>query len=314
MNLSPRQLRVFVALAQSLSFSRTAEHFCVSQPTLSKIVRTIELELGVALFERTTRTVKLTPDGEALVPVAARLAADFDTGLTELAEVARRRTHRIAVAALPTLAALLLPSAIAALRREVPNALVRVHDVYTDEAIDLLRTRKVDLAFTGVDASHQDLAYAEFVREPYVALCSKRHPLPRAMTRWSEAALNDLPLISMPRGTGTRQNVEAAFARAGLQFRPVLELLNLTSMPRFVASGFGVALLPLSGAQLVLTSELSIRYLDGAPERSIGVVTRRETVLPPLADALIRSVRQHASELGGRKAPGASRRARTSRR
>ncbi len=298
MNLSPRQLRIFVALAQSLNFSRTADQFCVSQPTLSKLVRELEDELGVRLFERTTRRVKLTADGEALVGVASRVKDDFDIGITELEEVARRRTQRLSIAALPTLAAMLLPGVVAALRAEMPNALVRVHDVFTHQALDLLRARTVDLALTGLDVIHQDLDYAEIVREPFVALCAKRHPLPAGFDVWSEGALAGYPLISMPRGTGTRQHVDAAFLRNGLQFRPAFELHHLTSVARFVRAGCGIALLPLSGAQLVLGEGLVIRCLQGAPERSIGIVTRRDAELPLLASRVLCSLRQHAQALG----------------
>src|SRR6476661_1447023 len=129
MNLSPRQLRLFVLLAQSLSFSRTADQLCVSQPTLSKLVREIEEAMGVRLFERTTRSVKLTVDGEALLGVARRVVVDYEAGCTELEQMVRHRSHGLAIAALPTLAATLLPELVAQLRQEVPDAVVRIHDV-----------------------------------------------------------------------------------------------------------------------------------------------------------------------------------------
>lgn len=298
MNLSPRQFRVFVSLAQSLSFSRTADQFCIAQPTLSKIVREIEEEVGVRLFERTTRSVKLTADGEALVGVASRVTQEFDSGVTEFEEMARRRTQRLSIAALPTLAAMVLPAPVAALRAEMPNAFVRVHDVFTDQALDLLRARKVDLALTGVDVVHTDLHYEEIVRERFVLLSSRQHRGARRIRAWSEEQIGALPLITMPRGTGTRRFVEAAFIARGLPFRPCLELNNLTSIAKFVQAGCGVAVLPLSGAQLVLDDGLVITSPRGAPERSIGIVTRRDTELPLLAAKMVASIRQAARVLG----------------
>jgi DNA-binding transcriptional LysR family regulator len=298
MNLSPRQLRIFVALAQSLNFSRTADQFFVTQPTLSKIVREIEEEIGVPLFERTTRSVKLTTDGEALVTVAARVTQEFESGVTEFEEVARRRTQRLAIAALPTLAAYVLPAPVAALRAEMPNAVVRIHDVTADEALELLRARKVDLALTGVDVIHKDLAYEEIVRERFVLLSARKHPLGVDVSVWSEEELGALSLISMPRGTGTRQSVEAAFISKGLRFRPFLEFQHLTSIAKFVKTGCGVAVLPLSGAQLVLDRDLVIHSPRGAPERSIGIVTRRDHELPLLAAKMVKSIREHARALG----------------
>jgi LysR family carnitine catabolism transcriptional activator len=298
MNVSPRQLRIFVSLAQSLNFSRTAEQFCVAQPTLSKIVREIEQEVGIQLFERTTRSVKLTADGEALVGVAIRLTQEFAVGLAEFEDVARRRIQRLSIAALPTLAAMVLPGPVAALRAEMPNAFIRIHDVFTDQALDLLRARKVDLALTGVDVVHRDLDYEEIVCERFVLLSSGQHPNVRKLRSWSEEAIGALPIITMPHGTGTRQVVEEAFISKGLSFRPCMELTHLTSIAKFVKAGCGVAVLPLSGAQLMLDDGLFITSLVGAPERSIGIVTRRDTELPPLAAKMVRSIRQSASSLG----------------
>lgn len=295
MNLSPRQLRIFVSLAQSLNFSRTAEQLCVTQPALSKLVRDIEEGMGVRLFERTTRSVKLTVDGEALLGVARRVMDDYQAGLTELEQVVRHRSHGLAVAALPTLAATVLPSLVAQLQQEVPDAIIRIHDVVTDEALDLLRARRVDLALMGMDVVHKDLAYTEVFREPF-ALLSHRDWRPEVAT-WTEAAIAALPIISMPRGTGTRQLVEAAFLRAGVQFRPLLELRDLNSIAQFVSAACGVALLPRSAARLVRTDKLVIHDIAGAPERSVGIVTRREMELPVLAAWMVRAIRQRAASL-----------------
>ena len=82
MHLSQRQLKIFVALSHSLSFSRCAELLHVTQPTLSKIVREIEETIGVPLFERTTRSVRLTPEGSRLLPIASRMIESSDACLT----------------------------------------------------------------------------------------------------------------------------------------------------------------------------------------------------------------------------------------
>jgi DNA-binding transcriptional LysR family regulator len=296
MNLSPRQLRIFVSLAESLNFSRTADQLCVSQPTLSKLVREIEAGMGVRLFERSTRSVKLTVAGEALLGVARRVLLDYEAGVTELEQVLRHRSHGLAIAALPTLAATLLPELVAQLQKEVPDAIVRIHDVVTDEALDLLRARRVDLALTGVEVVHKDLSYTEIFREPF-ALLSHRGQRPQ-LTTWSESAIASLPIISMPRGTGTRQLVEASFLRAGAQFRPLLELRDLNSIAQFVSAGCGIALLPRSAAQLVLTDKLVIHDVEGAPDRSVGIVTRREMELPTLAAWMVRAIRQRAALRG----------------
>ena len=113
MNLTPRELRIFVSLASSLSFVQTADSFFVTQPTMSKMVKSIEDKLGVKLFERTTRNVTLTREGHNLLQVASRIVEDYEAGLSQLAEVARRGSQKLAIAALPSLAATLLLSVVA---------------------------------------------------------------------------------------------------------------------------------------------------------------------------------------------------------
>jgi len=294
MNLSPRQLKIFVSLAHSLNFSQTARAFCVTQPTMSKLIREIEAELGTRLFARTTRSVTLTREGQALLAVASRVSNEFEQGLTELAEVARSHTQRLSIAALPTLAAMLLPEPIRALREEAPKAFIRVHDVFNDTALDLLRSRKVDLALTGLDVMHKDLAYEEIMRERFVLLAPRGDARLAGLREWSVPALSALPLVAMPHGTSTRRFVETAFLRTGVPFRPAMELHNLESIGRFVGAGCGFSLLPLSGAELVMNGTLAIRALRGAPQRVIGIATRREADLPLLAGKVMEAVRRLA--------------------
>lgn len=296
MHLSPRQLKILVTLARTLSFSRTAELFHVTQPTLTRIVHDIEREVGVPLFDRTTRSVRLTREGEELVPVASRLVQDYEGGIRELEGLARRGNQRLAVAALPTLAAMLLPRVIAQLRREAPDVFVRVHDVLSDEAVTLLRSHQVDLGLTAMDRISADLVYDEICREPFVALVPVESPW-RLPAHWHEAVLGELPLITMPRGASTRALVEAAFDRQGVPFRPFLEIRNLASIARFVKAGCGVALLPLLGALMVCDEELAIARMEGAPERGIALVTRSDFVPGHLVQRVIATIRRDVQDL-----------------
>ncbi|MVW77681.1 LysR family transcriptional regulator [Bordetella sp. 02P26C-1] len=295
MNLTPRELRIFVSLASSLSFVQTADKFFVTQPTMSKMVKSIEDKLGVKLFERTTRTVTLTREGQTLLELAGRIIEDYEAGLAELAAVARRGSQKLAIAALPSLAATLLPPLIAELRLESPNLIINIHDVINDTALDLLRMRKVDFALSGLDVVHRDLSYIEIMREPFVLLGSDMIQKGRTLTQWSESELERLPIISMPRGTGTRMHIDLAFMKRGKQFRPFLEIQGLSTIGKFVTQGCGLALLPLSAAQLVFEPGLYIARLRNAPERTIGIITRHESGLSNLASKAIEWVRTYAS-------------------
>lgn len=294
MNLSPKELSIFVSLASSLNFGQTAERFFVTQPTMSKMVRNIEDKLGVRLFERTTRSVTLTAQGRDLLEVAARIVDEYENGLTELAEAARQRGQRLSIAALPSLAATLLPGLVADLRKKLPRCQINIHDVIHDSAIDLLRMRKVDFALSGVDIVHRDLSYTEIMREAFVLLASEdlANPISREERYWSESEIERLPIISMPKGTGTRMYIDMAFMKHGRQFRPFLEIQGLSTIGKFVKQGCGVAILPHSAAQLVMDDGLYIVPLRGAPERSIGIISRHESGLSDLALEAMRWIRE----------------------
>ena len=148
MNLSPRQLRILVSLSETLSFSRTADRFHMTQPALSRIVRSMEEALGTRLFHRTTRSVRMTDDASALVRIAQRMLDDYDTGLDAMGGVIERRGRRLSVAALPSLAAMLMPQVALSVRATVPDARIEVRDALSDATLDLLRGRAVDFALT----------------------------------------------------------------------------------------------------------------------------------------------------------------------
>lgn len=101
MNLTPRQLRIFVLLAETLSFQKTAELLHVTQPTLSKLLKETEETLGVQLFERTTRMVRLSREGQSILETARKITALHEKGMLELDQRLRDRHNRVAVAALP---------------------------------------------------------------------------------------------------------------------------------------------------------------------------------------------------------------------
>ena len=128
MNVSPRQLRMFLALTASLNFSRTAEQFFVTQPSLSKAIRDLEEELGLRLFERSTRSVKLTESGERLAALARGVIGEFDAGLERLRTSAERASKQLAIASLPSLANVLLPAACSALETRYGDPRITIHD------------------------------------------------------------------------------------------------------------------------------------------------------------------------------------------
>src|SRR5262245_7984303 len=129
MNLTHRQFEVLIAAADADSFSAAAQRLGISQPSLSESIRRIERELGIRLFDRTTRSVKLSAEGRHVVAVAREIVRDFRRALERLAAHTQEAQGRITVAALPSVACAALPAALGDLRREHPAVEVVIHDV-----------------------------------------------------------------------------------------------------------------------------------------------------------------------------------------
>ncbi|ETF00631.1 LysR family transcriptional regulator [Advenella kashmirensis W13003] len=271
MNLSPRHLHIFVTLADSLSFHKAADQLHMTQPTLSKLVRTIEESVGVRLFERSTRHVGLTRDGQALLEVARKVVSGYQTGLNNFEQMVRLRNQRMAIAALPTLAATLLPRLIRTLGKTNPQAQVQVFDLIANEAMELLYDRKVDIVLAARENTVDGLRFTKLFVEPFVLMHRPDVAVP--LKRWDIEGLAALPIISMPEGTSTRAGVDQYFSERGATFTPAFALRDLNTISQFVRAGCGMALLPLSAARPFIKEDLRILTLKGAPNRQIGIFT-----------------------------------------
>ncbi len=278
MNLSIRQLRIFVLLAETLSFHKAAGILHVTQPTLSKLLKEIEESVGIQLFERSTRVVRLSRDGQDLLQSARNITAMYEQGMCDISERLREKNNRIAIAALPTLAASLIPKLIHNLKKTNPDARIQVYDPVANEVLDLLRLRKVDIAVTAIGCDRpSDLLYQELFSEQFVLFHSSS--ITPEVKHWNVAELSRLPLISMPPGTNVRALTEAAFQSESQTFSPIHSLRDLNTVARFVQSNCGIALLPESSFDHTSQLGISKTKLHGALSRSVGMFTPKD--LPP---------------------------------
>ncbi|MET0187114.1 MAG: LysR family transcriptional regulator [Achromobacter sp.] len=291
MNLTPRQLKIFVLLAETLSFQKTADRLHITQPTLSKLLKEIETTIGMKLFERSTRMVRLSQEGQDILDVARQITVRYDQGMLELNERMRDRHNRVAVAALPTLAASLLPQLIKNLKIVDPQAHIDVYDPIANEALQLLRERRVDIAVTamGNDGS-PDLRYQELFTEPFVLFHSRDTRID--VTHWIPADLAHLPLISMAPGTSVRVLTERAFSSESQPFNPLYSLRDLNTIARFVQNDCGIALLPESSLDQTVHHGVAKTYLQGALRRSVGMFVRRDYRATRLAQHTLDELRR----------------------
>lgn len=207
MNITIRQLEVFAAAARASSFTEAAGRLGISQPALSETIRRIEQELGLRLFERTTRKVTLSADGRALAGLADDVVRDVQSGLKDIAECGVRRP-RLAVALLPSLASALLPAATEHLRVSFPDAELAVFDVLHERAASLVAEGVADMAIT-MRPPERELSFEPLAADLFHLIAPSGHVLAgRGALPWSRLA--SFPFITLARSSSVRRMVDVA--------------------------------------------------------------------------------------------------------
>lgn len=242
MDLSTRQLRAFVALAEQRSFTRAAAQCHLSQPAFSALVRALEESLGQRLFDRSTRHVELSTEGRAFEPAARRVLAELDAALAGAADYATKRRGRVAIALLPSLAAGWLPGVLATFRARYPAIELDVADVLSEACIERVRSGQADLAIAAIRADTPELMAEAFCSDRFHLVCPAGHPLLSAKVPPKPKELLPYPFIHLSRTSSVRQYLDAALRP--LQMNAVMEVEQLATVMGMVRAGLGLSIVP----------------------------------------------------------------------
>jgi DNA-binding transcriptional LysR family regulator len=300
--MTPEQLITFAAVADHRNISRAAEALHLSQPAVSGQLRLLQEEFGEALYQRDGRGVRLTPTGEQLAAYAARLrdswrdAYAFRDALRGL----ERGTLRIGASTTP--ASYLLPYLVAAFHRRYPDVKLETTSGNTSDVVGMLGV--LDIALIEGPVGEQlppDTVAKPWHEDEIVAIMPRTHPLAaqadarvdaqaavqtaapggKRAERVTLAALGEYPLVLREDGSGVRQVVERAFARAAAPMRVALEIAGVEGVKEAVRAGMGIG----------FVSAMSMRHEDGALCQ-IGIgpepLARRFSILVPHAGAASR--------------------------
>jgi DNA-binding transcriptional LysR family regulator len=241
-----RQLRYFIAVAEERHFTRAAKQLHVAQSGLSASVRSLERELGAALFVRNTRQVRLTAAGTALLAEARRTVAAADSARDAVAAVQGLVQGSIAVGTLQCLHAVNLPSVLAGFLDTYPGLEIGLRHGGSGELTEQVAHGKLDLAFVSRPRQcPEQVVVTPLVSEPLVLACGPDHPL-AARARVDVTDLRTDRFVDFQRDWGTRDVVDALLAAAGVERRVALEVNDVHSLLDLIACGLGVALVPRS--------------------------------------------------------------------
>jgi LysR family transcriptional regulator, carnitine catabolism transcriptional activator len=285
-NITIRQLKAFIAIAQEQSITRAAEKLHLTPSALSMLIRSLESELAVRLFERTTRKLELTANGKAFLPTAEQVFALLNSAIESIRESEASRAGNFRVATSPLLASEIMPQVIASFKARFPSIEVSLIDVPVDSIADAVRQRTADFGIcTAPDqdsSSLVDLAIEPVYKDKLMLAVPKDHQFAeRNSVSWAELANESLIMLKV--GSGLRRLAEQGLAASKTSVKPAYEVGHVATAVGMVEAGLGLAPLPSYTLARSTTKTFSAVALADPPiERDIVMISHLQR---PLSDA-----------------------------
>ncbi|WP_314158109.1 LysR family transcriptional regulator [Actinomyces oris] len=245
-----QQLRYAVAIAEEQSFTRAAQRCFVVQSALSRQIKSLESELGVRLFARTSRKVEVTPAGEAFVQQARLCLQAAERAKTSAAAAHGEIRGSLTIGVIPTVTAVDIAAVLGAFRRSYPEVGVHVRTGGSDEFLRRIAAGQLDVGLLGLaeGVTPQGVQTRKLSRERLVAVLSKGHRFAgRRRLRLEDLA--DEPFVDFPEGSSGREQSDLTFDRAGLRREVSFEVNTADLLTGLVRQGLGVALVAPSVAR-----------------------------------------------------------------
>lgn len=282
MNVTLRQLRAFVAVAQTGSFTEAASRLHVTQSALSGLIKELEGTLGVQVVQRSTRKVGLTEVGREFHPLADRLLQDLDGALDTLADLKTLKRGLVRVAAPQLMAATVMPEVMAAFLAMHPAVDIRLVDCLAEQLMPKLQGGEVDFVVGPEREATPEVEAVQLFEAPFVVVFPGDHPLKsKRRVTWEQALRH--PVVALKGEYTHRLRVDLQGAVPQESLNPVKEVAFMTTALSMVASGLGVTTCLSYAASLIRLHGLHSRPLTPEVRRRFFIFTRKDRPLSPAA-------------------------------
>jgi DNA-binding transcriptional LysR family regulator len=286
-NFGLLDLRVFLAIFDCGHFHKAAELLNLSQPSLSRRLRTMEARLGTPLFERSTRSVVPTSAARQLEPMIRRLLDELDSSFLSISGLGKDGRGYVTISSIPNAAIYFTPRVFKQFSQQFPLIRLRILDRSPREVLECVMRGEAEFGINMIGSTETDVIFTPVMDDPYVLVCHRTHSLAKKRNlTWRNLA--DHPLIRIGReNSGNRALLDAALSKADVRLDWMFEVNNLTTSLGLVEAGLGATVLPRLAAPhgphpVVVTK--SIRSPEVA--RTIGIIERRKGRLSPAARLL----------------------------
>jgi LysR family transcriptional regulator, low CO2-responsive transcriptional regulator len=265
MDFTLHQLAVFRAVARHSSYTRAAAELHISQPAVSRQVHLLEDALGVALFERIGRRVRLTDAGGDVLAYAQRVGSLVDELEAVLSERGQLRRGSLRLIGTSTAGEYLLPPLVADFRRAHPGISVSLRVANREHVLAALANGEVDLAVMGRPPARSDWDSVRILPNELVAIAPPRHPL-TSVADIQPAQLVGETFFLRESGSGTRLATEDFLRQAGVSLNDAVELGSDSAIKQAVMAGLGLAILSRQAVRLELeVGRLALLWIQGLP-------------------------------------------------
>jgi len=260
-----RQLRAFVAIAETGTFTAGALRVHVTQAAISMQIRQLESEVGARVFVRAPRHVILTEAGEQLLRRARHILREHDAAIDEIAELAGAERGRLRIGSASAMVLTeQLPAVLKELRKQHPAAEISVVSGTSEVLVDQILAGEVDVAFVSLPVDVRGIKTERLSEDQLVAIASPRHRLAKQRTI-SAYTLAGERLILGERGGNTRRLIDQFFAQAGATLRVAMELSRQQAIKRMVEEDMGVGIVPLQSVREEVEKGKLVRWwIEGA--------------------------------------------------
>lgn len=302
-----RQLRYFVAVAHKKHFTQAAGELNLAQPALSQQIHQLEHDLGVTLFERTSRRVRLTAAGEALLVRAERILAEVERAQMEMQEYTGLARGRVVIGALQSLEAFRFPALLARFHLRYPGIEIVLREEATERLLELLNAGQLDLTVIQIidgswplELTASSVVSEKLLTEELVLVVAPNHALAHYQHVTMEE-LRDEPFVLFKPGSGLRHTVIQRSLGAGFTPRILFESGELGTIRSLVAEGLGVSVLPQSVAEAPGREVAVVSLGPSPPMRTVMLAWHANIYHAPAAAAFLSFIRNDVHDYPWRK-------------
>lgn len=286
MDVTLKQLRAFVTVANLGQFTLAADKLGLSQSAVSTLIRQFEHNLNLRLFDRHTRLLRLTQAGMDILPVAMRAVADIEGIVESSRELNALRRGKVSIAAGTVQAALLLPPLVNAFNELHPEITVALHDVAEKTVLEYVLNGSVDLGLGTIPKDDADLVGTRLTTDEFLVVLHPEDLLVKAPElRWTDLA--DRKLIGPQRGNPIRDRLESELARNGIELpfdRAMQEVALPLTIIGMVEGGLGVAIMTSAVTRLATSMGLVVRTpTEPLIRREVSLIQKQARSLSPAA-------------------------------